>query len=152
MDKTWNPPVSFYFLVEFSKKSGISDVAFMEISGLSVEMETEEVEEGGESRYKHRVPVRQKHGNLVCKRALYPLKDSSLAKWVKKIIDGDFSQKIETADVFISLLNHEGEKMCGWFLTGLYPLKWDVTPFSSQKNELAIETIEFVYNTIERKL
>lgn len=150
--KPWSPPVAFYFLVEFAKKSEIFDMAFMEVSGLSVEMETEEVEEGGESRFKYRIPIRQKHGNLVCKRALYPLKDSPLAKWVKTVMDGDFSQKIQVSNVFISLLDGEGKKISGWFLTGVYPLKWDLAPFDAKKNDLAIETIEFVYNTIERKL
>ncbi len=148
----WNPPVAFYFLVEFSKKSEIFDIEFEEVSGLSVEVETKEVEEGGEIRFRHRVPVRQKHGNLVCKRSLTPLKDSALSKWVKGILETDYAKKIEPADMFISLLNEKGNKLCGWSLTNVYPVKWTIGPFNSRKNELAIETIEFAYNTIERKL
>lgn len=148
----WNPPVAFYFKVEFSKKSGIFDMEFEEVSGLSVEIETEEVEEGGETRYKHRVPVRQKHGNLICKRALHTLKESELTDWLKGILETDYTKKIEPVDVFISLLNEKGMKICGWFLTNVYPVKWNIGPFNSRKNELAVETIEFAYNTIERKM
>ena len=46
------PPVSFHFKVEVLGLSPISnDVRFTEVSGLSVEMGTEEVPEGGENRF-----------------------------------------------------------------------------------------------------
>jgi len=149
---SWTPPVAFYFKIEFSKSSGVFDMAFQEISGLSAEMEVEEIEEGGESRFKHQLPKRRKHGNLVCKRALVPLKDSPLGRWARDTIDGDFSNPIETANAFISLLDAKGNKVAGWFLSNLYPIKWQVSAFDSKKNDLAIETIEFAFNTIERKL
>ncbi len=152
MTQEWYPLAAFYFQIEFSNKSEIYDMEFQEVSGLSVEFETEEVEEGGETRFKHRVLTRQKHGNLVCKRALRPLKESALAEWLNGILESDFSQKIEPVDAFVSLLNAEGKKLCGWSLTNLYPVKWDIGLFNSQKNEPAIETIEFAYNTINRKL
>ncbi len=146
-DNVWALP-AFYFKVEIE---GIDEIAFKEVSGLAVELETEEVEEGGETRFQHRVPVRKKHGNLVCRRGLYPLKESALSKWVSDILEGDFSKKIEPKNVFVSLLNAEGDKLCGWFLTNVFPVKWSIEPFNPPKNELTIETIEFAYNTIERK-
>lgn len=150
--KAWAPPVAFYFNLEFSKESGFEDQAFMEVSGLTVSIETEELEEGGESSFKHRLPKKSTHGNLICKRALSPLKDSKLSTWINGIVNGNYTPQINPCNVFISLLNGEGQKVCGWFLTGLYPLKWDIGAFNSQKNELAVETIEFSYNTIERKI
>jgi len=150
--KDWIPPVSFYFKIEFSKSSGIFDMAFQEISGLSESMEFDEVEEGGESRFKHQLPKHRKHGNLVCKRGLVPLKDSPLGRWVRDTIEGDFSNPIETASAFVSLMDAKGDKIAGWFLSNVYPVKWELTALDSKKNDLAIETIEFVFNTIERKL
>lgn len=129
----WNPPVSFYFKIEFSKASGVFDMAFKEISGLSESMEVEEVEEGGESRFKHQLPKRRKHGNLVCKRALYSLKESPLARWVRDVLEGDFTKPIETASAFVSLLDHKGDKIAGWYLTNLYPVKWELEKFDSKK-------------------
>lgn len=150
--KVWAPPVAFYFKLEFSKASEIFEMAFSEVSGLSETVEVEEVEEGGEPGFKHKLPLRRKHNNLVCKRSLYPLKESPLSRWVRNVLEGDFSKPIEPANVFISILNEKGDKVAGWHLTNLYPVKWELSTLDSKKNELAIETIEFVYNTILRKI
>jgi len=55
------PPVGFHFRVVFSG-IGDSDVdsRFQSVSGLSMELETETVKEGGENRYEHVLPVRSK--------------------------------------------------------------------------------------------
>jgi phage tail-like protein len=48
------PPVSFHYIVTFN---GIGDktidTQFQSVSGLSAEMETEPVKEGGENRFTH---------------------------------------------------------------------------------------------------
>lgn len=148
----WPPSVAFYFKVEFTISSDQPDIAFKEVSGLSSELETEEVKEGGENRFRHRLPVRGKHPNLVCKRALVPLKQSTLSQWIKKSVENDFDEQFKTSSVFISLMDANGTKMAGWYLTNAFPVKWEISSFNAQKNELVIETLEFVYNTIERKM
>jgi len=146
----WSPPVAFYFKIEFSLTLGMSDLAFQEISGLYIEMEVEEVEEGGESRFKHQLPKRRKHGNLICKRALSPLMESPLSIWIKSILEGDFTLPIIPVEAMVSLLDADGNKLSSWYLSNLYPVKWQLSAMESKKNELAIETIEFAYNTITR--
>lgn len=148
----WRPIAGFFFLVEFGRNKAEFDMAFSEVSGLSVEIETEELEEGGESRFKHRLPKRRVHGNFVCKRALQPLKDSELSKWVHSTLEGDFGQPIKTTNAFVSLLDEKRNKVSGWSVINVYPVKWSLAPFDSARNELAIETIEFACHAIERKL
>ena len=80
------PPAGFHFRVEFNL-DGIkdSDVRFQEVSGLSAELGVEEVTEGGENRFPHRLPTRAKYSNLTLKRGL--LTDSRLIDWCKNAIE-----------------------------------------------------------------
>ena len=149
---SWAPAVSFYFKIEFSLTMGMADLAFQEISGLSVSMQVEEVEEGGESRFKHQLPKRRSHSNLVCKRALSPLLESPLSIWIKTIMEGDFTLPIVPVEAMVSLLNADGDKVASWYLSNVYPVKWELSAMESKKNELVIETIEFAYNTLTRIL
>lgn len=52
----------------------------------------------------------------------------------------------------VTLLDAQGGPLCVWSLTGVYPVKWDIASFDSKKNEVAIESIEFAYNMINRIL
>ncbi len=136
------PPIGFHFKVEFL---GISteknDHQFQSVSGLSVDLETEEIAEGGENRFKHKIPVRTKYANLVLKRGL--LLDSGVIKWFKKAIE-DFD--IKPIDLTVKLLNEKHEPLLTWSIAHAYPVKWNVGDFNAEENKLVIETMELSYN------
>lgn len=144
------PPVAFYFKVHFIGIKTVIDMAFMEVSGLTMEMDMEEIEEGG--GMKRKIPVRMKHGNLVCKRPMKPIALSGLSIWTASSIKSDFSVPIKLCEAMVTLLDAQGGPLCVWSLTGVYPVKWDIASFDSKKNEVAIESIEFAYNMINRIL
>ena len=80
------PPVGFHFRVEFILDGTVeSDTRFQEVSGLSAELGTEEVVEGGENRFSHRLPTRAKYSNLTLKRGL--LTESGLIDWCRNAIE-----------------------------------------------------------------
>ena len=139
---TYYPPIGFHFKVEFL---GISteknDHQFQSVSGLSVDLETEEIAEGGENRFKHKIPVRTKYANLVLKRGL--LLDSGVIKWFKKAIE-DFD--IKPIDLTVKLLNEKHEPLLTWSIAHAYPVKWNVGDFNAEENKLVIETMELSYN------
>lgn len=145
-----NMHVAFYFKLSFEMNSHIEDTAFAEVSGLNQSLETEIVQEGGENSIGHRVPKNISHQNLVCKRALQPLLNSGLSRWVESIMSGNLSEPIATYNATVFLLDLVGNPVIAWSVTGLYPVKWSLAPFDSRKNELAMETIEFDYDTIIR--
>jgi phage tail-like protein len=139
---TYYPPLSFHFKVEFSNISDQeTDVQFQSVSGLSVEIETEEYAEGGENRFKHRFPVRTKFPNLVLKRGL--LKDSKLISWCKNAIE---SFQFEPTNLTVKLLNEEHQPLITWNVVNAYPIKWEVSELNAEENKLSIETIELAYN------
>lgn len=139
---TYYPPVSFHFKVEFN---GITnqetDIQFQSVSGLSVDIETEEFAEGGENRFKHKFPVRTKYPNLVLKRGL--VTDSKLIDWCRDAIEGF---QFEPVDLTVKLLNEEHKPLMTWNVVNAFPVKWDVSDLNAEENNLVIETVELAYN------
>lgn len=133
-------PVGFYFKVEVSGVGTGDDALFQEVAGLGAEINVEEVQEGGQNRYVHRLPNGAKYGNLVLKRGLF--NDSELAQWCRDAIE-NFS--FDTKDVTVTLLNEEGEPLASWQFTGAWPVKWSISDLKAQDNALVIETLELAY-------
>lgn len=133
------PPLGFHFKVEFSHIEG--EFQFQSVSGLTVELETEQIAEGGENRFKHQLPVRTKFPNLVLKRGL--LVNSGLVKWCRDAVE-DYD--ITPVDLTISLLNDEHEPLMTWNVVHAYPVKWAMADFNAEESKIVIETIELAYN------
>jgi phage tail-like protein len=133
------PPLGFHFKVEFANQIG--EYEFQSVSGLNVELETEQVAEGGENRFKHKLPVSTRYPNLVLKRGIRV--DSALTKWCREALE-DFD--IKPTNITISLLNENHEPLMTWNVVHAYPIKWSVSEFNAEKSQLAIESIELAYN------
>lgn len=135
------PPVSFYFRVSFNGiGSGTIDTQFQSVAGLSVEMQTETVVEGGENRFEHILPLRSKYSDLTLKRGLF--KDSDLIKWC---FDTFESTIIAPVTLDISMLNEEGNPLCTWNVVHAWPKRWSVSDLNAESSAIAIETLELNY-------
>jgi len=139
------PPVGFYFKLGFTGVSSAGDAGFKEVSGISAEMETEEITFGGENRFKYKVPVGTKYGNLVLKRGLM-VNSSQLAQWCFTTIGADLSQTIIPRSVTVTLMNPSGQPLMAWNFVRAWPVKWSVSDLNSMEGEVVIESIEFAYN------
>lgn len=146
------PPVSFYFSVVFMSVPQFFDISFMEVSGLSTELVTEELKEGGENSFSYQLPTRIKHGNLILKRPVGSAILDPLESWVADALGGEFVASVHPIDISIYLKDALGIPMRFWYVTNAYPVKWESSQFSSNKNELALETLELAYHKIERIL
>lgn len=133
------PPLGFHFTVVLD----ISDkeFQFQSVSGLSAELETEEIAEGGENRFKHTLPVRAKYQNLVLKRGL--VVKSGLINWCRDAIENFI---IKPTNITISLLNEENQPLASWKVINAYPVKWDISDFNAEENKIVIETLELTYS------
>ena len=145
MQDFYDLPVSFYYTVAVKNVGSSGDTSFSEVDGLSMEREVEEIKEGGENRFSHRLPGRAKFSNLILKRGVL-LQGSGLAQWCKDMLEGDMSTAYSANDMTISLLNAQGQPALVWNIVGAWPVKWAVSDLVSDKNELAIETLEFSYD------
>lgn len=138
---SYYPPVGFHFKVEFLGLSGNdNDVRFTEVSGLSVEVVTEDVAEGGENRFVQKYPQRSKYPELVLKRGL--LVDSAVIAWIHRCID---NQEIVPKDIDIKLLNEEHQPLFTWHVIGAYPTKWAVSDLNAASNAYVTETLQLYY-------
>src|SRR6185436_1399270 len=124
---SYYPPCGFYFKVEFIGVSGMSDDTeqrFQEVSGLSVEVEVDELKEGGENRFSYKLPKRAKYPNLILKRGL--LKGSKILDWIKSAQENYFNVidvSFKPADIIITLMDEAGEETAVWNVVQAYPLK-----------------------------
>jgi len=136
------PPVGFHFLVEFEGLgSQEKDHEFQSVSGLSVDIETEEIAEGGENRFKHKLPVKTKYPNLTLKRGM--LIDSEVIDWCRDAIE-NFSFK--PVNLTVKLLNEEHQPLISWNVVHAFPVKWSVEDFNAEESKLVVESFELTYN------
>jgi phage tail-like protein len=162
------PPVGFFFEVNFqgsfkNAKETITDLSkeavetrFQSISGLSVELQTETLKEGGQQRFEHILPVRAKYSPLILKRGL--VKNSKMIEWCMEAID---NFDIQPMDLLVHLLHvnrpdpnqpPQGiQPLMTWNIVNAWPKKWSVSDFNAEQNSLAIESLELNYSYFTMK-
>lgn len=131
----------FRFRVEF--QLGIKKpfaIHFSEVSGLSVQIETESVKEGGQNDYIQKLPSYPQYSNLTLKKAIDG--DLELYRWIAtSITTYDFSP----ATITISMLAETLDPVLSWMVMGAYPVKWELSGLQADQNNLAFETLELAY-------
>jgi phage tail-like protein len=145
-----NMPVAFHFSVSIlGARVAAPDAAFREVSGLETEIETQDVREGGENTFVHRLPNGRRQSTLKLVRGIAVTGDP-LMIWCKETLEGDLTSEIKTATVMINLLDANRIPVASWSAQNCWPVKWQIGGFDAMKNELAVETIELSYTTIKR--
>ena len=112
---------------------------FTECSGLTVEREVKAHQEGGVNDFVHQLPGRIKRSKITLKHGLA---GNELWDWFQK---GMYDGKVERRNVSIVLYDSLLSEVGRWDLVDVYPAKWSGSNFNSANNEVAVETLEFVY-------
>lgn len=147
MAGSYYPPVGFHFKVDVTGKgNGDTDLRFQEVSGLTAEITTEELQAGGVNGFSYKLPVKAKYPNLILKRGM--LTNSDLIEWFR---DAILNFKFAPTNILISLLNENHQTIATWDFKQAYPIKWVISDFKAQENSLVVETIEIAYQSFERK-
>lgn len=131
------------FLVEVD---GAEIGRFMEISGLEVSIETEDVPEGGQNGYVHKLPGRMSWPNLRLKRGI--TQNDTLLKWMVKSSGEQFTangNKLTRSTAAITLLGPGGQRLRKWDFTGAFPVKWTGPNFSVSSTNMAVEELEITH-------
>ncbi len=141
LDSLLYPPVGFHFAVVIEMfPQTPQDFRFQSVTGLSVDIPSESITEGGENRFKHQFPGTPQFGKLQLKRGLF--KGSFIMNWCKNAIDNFV---FEPHNVIITLLNEKHIPTAAWHVFNAYPTKWSVSEFNAEQNTLAIESLELTY-------
>lgn len=134
------PPVGFHFRIEVLGLASDNDMRFSEVGGLSVEMGTEEIAEGGENRFVQKYPTQAKYPALTLKRGM--LVNSDITQWIQQCIQ---DYVIEPKNIDVKLLNDQHQPLVTWHVVNAYPTKWAVSDLNASSNALVIETLQFFY-------
>lgn len=139
----YTPPVGFHFLVEFDLAgAGDADIRFREVSGLTMELEEETFNEGGENRFSHKLPVRGRYSDLVLKRGL--LTSTGVRAWIEDAVQ---NLVITPTTLWVTLLNDAHEPLQTYTVTGAWPKKWSISDLSAENSDIVVETLELAYQT-----
>lgn len=137
-------PYSGKFLFEVD---GVEIGTFTEVSGLELDVGVEELEEGGQNQFVHKLPGRMTWPNLVLKRGM--TKGDELFAWVRKSSGDGFAgegSKIERKSAAVTLINDKGDRMRAWELDGAFPVRWRGPSFVASSNDLAAEELEIAHH------
>jgi len=138
------PQASFHFNVFIDG----NQLSFQEVSGLEAELEIEEITEGGVNTFKHRLPKAVKYNNLVLKRGFIK-EDNILVEWFKSSIQNIFEGGVDLKPILVQLLDEKGNPTISWNVVDAYPIKLSMSNLNSQNSELAIESVEFAYQSFK---
>lgn len=133
----------FHFQVKWHGDS----LAFSEVSGLSTEIQVIEYRDGANKDYSpQKMPGIPKHGNITLKRGILP-KNNQFFDW----LNTTKLNKVDRADIIISLLNDNHDPVMTWKAINAFPVKIEGPGLKSTGNEVAIESIEIAHEglTIE---
>ena len=134
---TNDPAVGLYFSVTID---GVKLGSFSTCEGLSVEVQTEDREEGGENGFVHKLPVRMKYSNVKFTRPIGP-DSKSIVEWFAKLATG-----IERTTAHITALTPDTQPLVTWDLEGVIPVKWQGPSFSAESPKVATETLEIAHH------
>ena len=155
MSDTYYPPGGFYFTVSvlgtgtaLAVASGV-DASFQEVSGIEAKFNTEDVTEGGENRFVHRLPKPASYPNLVLKRGIVSV-TSFLVEWVGQTVGSGLSLPIVPQNILVTLLGQGGTPLIAWGFVNAWPIRSQVAPLNASDNKVLIETMELSYNYFDR--
>lgn len=104
---------------------------FREVSGLQVTVEVQEVAEGGQNGYTHKLPSRMSWPNITFKRGL--TKSDALFEWLQKSSGEGFAGEGNTLNRStgaITVLDYLGNRLRSFDLIDVFPVRWKGPDFS----------------------
>ena len=112
---------------------------FTEVSGLQIEMDVMEYQEGGNNGFVHRLPGFTKVSNITLKRGM--TKSNDFFKWCTAMANGKFTRR----NVSIVMYDPAGNELIHWDFENAYPIKWIGPQFRATDTTAAIETLELAH-------
>ncbi len=120
------------------------DIRFQKVSGLSAEVETESVSEGGQNLYTQKLPQGVKYNNLVLERGMV----------ISSPLNLEFNAtmslfKFAASNVLVTLLGESKAPVAAWLFMKAYPVKWSTSDLNASDAALVIDTMELAYTRMQ---
>ena len=141
--RTKDPPFVGRFVFEVE---GRTIGAFTEVSGLSVQIEVEDVAEGGQNAYTHKLLGRMKWPNLVLKRGITD--SNALFDWLMECSGEGFAKenRVVGRSGKVSVLSAAGKPVRTWEFENAKPVRWSGPKLAASARELAVEELEVCHS------
>ncbi len=131
------PHTKNHFRVEW----GGTNVGFMEVSGLAIELDVVPYREGSSPENTITImPGQKQYSPIVLKRGIFK-SDNEFYVWINT---ARFNT-VERRDVTISLLNENHEPVVVWKVKNAFPSKLEYSPLQAHGSEVAIESLTLVH-------
>jgi phage tail-like protein len=131
--------ISFRFAVSVEN---IYNAIFSEFTLPTLTVETEEIKEGGQNAYAHKLPVRVTVGSATLKHGVAT--DFTLLNWYMDMLKGDI--EAATRQITVTMYDTLRVPVMIWTFRQAYPIKWSGPSLKTDGNNVGIEEIEFVHH------
>jgi phage tail-like protein len=105
-------------------------------------VETEEIKEGGQNSYAHKLPVRVTAGSATLRNGI--ASDLKLLNWYMDMLRGDIAAA--TRQVTVTMFDGSRAALMVWSFRQAYPIKWSGPSLKTDGNSVGIEELEFVHH------
>ncbi len=133
--------------IRFQTAPNPIDIRFQTVSGLSAEVKTYPVTEGGQNLYTHQLPERVSYGNLALERGIVVGAPSPLG------IEFDAAMslfKFASSNVIVTLFGEGTTPVASWLFLKAYPVKWATNDLDATQESIVIDTMELAYTQMQR--
>jgi phage tail-like protein len=138
-DPTLDTAVGVYFSLEIdSADLGV----FSSCSGLGVELQITQREDGGGGLIVYQLPGRFRYTNLQVTRPIGVDTAKTMA-WLQQMSTG-----VAPSNARLAALDPSGNVVFAWTLTGVLPARWTGPSFDAANPQPATETLELAYTSI----
>ena len=139
-----DPRFSGTFLFEVD---GVKIGQFSEVTGLSVEVQVEQVEEGGENHFVHKLPGRMSWPNITMKRGV--IESDNLFAWLKETSGEGYAgkgNKLQRKTGAITMLALDGTRLRSWNVVDAFAVKWSGPSFDAAATGSVSEELEIAHH------
>ncbi|MEZ4453510.1 MAG: phage tail protein [Nannocystaceae bacterium] len=125
-------------------------VAFSEVSGLSISVETTTYKESPTASGQvgpniFLMPAQRSAVNVTLRKGL--VRGASVAALYRWIASVQINQ-VQKKDIYVRLMDEAGEAVISWKIVNAFPTKLDAPSFDVNSNDAAIETMEVMADRI----
>lgn len=120
---------------------------FSEVTGLSVEVQVQSVEEGGQNEFVHKLPGRMSWPNIKLKRGV--IHDDNLFAWLKETSGDGYAgnnSQLERKSAAIVLLALDGSRLRSWNVRDAFAVRWTGPTFAATSTSAATEELEIAHH------
>lgn len=137
-----NPTGGFRFTVAID---GVNNAAFTEFRLPNLDVQTVDIQEGGQNTYIHKLPVRVSVGPATLRHGI--TRDLTLLKWYLQVLKGDLENAYR--QVTVVMYDVGRQPVVTWTFRNACPVKWSGPTLKTDDNGVAIEEIEFIHHGFE---